>query len=126
MSEIGITTNSSGELQLDSADIDEVLASNFSDVAEFFSNDSEGIAFRLDVLASEFLASDGLIDSRQDGINSSIDRIGDRTLDLEYRMTIIQERLLKQYSALDALLVQMQSTSGFLSQQLASLPGSTR
>jgi flagellar hook-associated protein 2 len=40
---------------------------------------------------------------------------------LEARMQLIQERYLKQFTALDALLSQLQSTSTYLSQQLQGL-----
>ena len=38
------------------------------------------------------------------------------------RMTQVEARYRKQFTALDSLLSQMQSTSAYLTQQLASLP----
>ena len=43
---------------------------------------------------------------------------------LEMRLQAIQSRYMKQFVALDALIGTMSSTSSFLTQQLAGLPGS--
>jgi len=42
---------------------------------------------------------------------------------MEYRLNLMEERYLAQYSKLDSLLTSLQSTSNYLTQQLANLPG---
>ena len=124
LSDLGITTNATtGDLELDTTDLDTELTNDFSGVADFFANNSEGVAYRLDVLATSLLATDGLIDSREDGINSTIDSVQDRQVSVEYRLELTEQRYLAQFGALDLLVSQLQSTSDYLTQQLASLPG---
>ncbi len=124
LTEVGISTTSSGDLTLDSSKLDEAINTNFSGLANLFADSSEGFAVRFESVANTLIASDGLIESRKTGINSRISAIEDRQENLEYRMGIIEARYLKQFSALDSLVSQLQSTGSFLSQQLASLPTS--
>ncbi|MEZ5529430.1 MAG: flagellar filament capping protein FliD [Porticoccaceae bacterium] len=85
---------------------------------------TRGIAYQLNALVNSFLDTDGLLDSRIDGIQSRIDDINDDRERLDRRMESLEARYRAQFNALDTLLSQLQSTSDFLSQQLSSLPGS--
>ncbi|HEX22494.1 MAG TPA: flagellar cap protein [Chromatiales bacterium] len=123
LSEVGIKTSRTGDLELDSTLLNEKLAEDFNGVAELFANDNQGYAFRLEALADEQLAIDGIIDTREDGINARIGRIDTQIENFEYRMTLTEARYRAQFTALDGLLSSMQSTSNFLAQQLGSLPG---
>ncbi len=126
LTDVGISTNEDGSLALDSTVLDEKLATNFSGVADLFANDAQGYAFRFDALANGFLQTDGLLDGREESINSRISSVNDRQDSMEYRMGLIEQRLRKKFSALDGLIAQMNSTGNFLSQQLALLPGASR
>ncbi len=86
---------------------------------------TRGYADQLNTTLSELLEDDGLLDNRTDGINDSIADIGDQRDSLERRLDALEQRLLAQFSALDALVSRLQSTSDFLTQQLANLPGSS-
>ncbi len=123
LSEVGIKTSRSGDLELDSVLLNKKLVEDFNGVAELFANDDQGYAFRFEALAEEQLTTDGIIDTREDGINARIGRIDTQIEGFEYRMTLTEARYRAQFTALDGLLTSMQSTSSFLSQQLGSLPG---
>ncbi len=84
---------------------------------------SRGVADTVGALLEDMLESDGLLDSRTDSLNDRIEDIGDERLKLAERLDRLQQRLLAQFTALDTMLAQLQSTSTFLAQQLASLPG---
>jgi flagellar hook-associated protein 2 len=118
LSEVGITTERSGALTLNSSVLDEALSSDFDGVAELFANDDQGYAFRLEALADQLLDVDGTIDAREDGINLRIDLVKDRQEGLEYRLEIIEKRYREQFGALDSLLANLQSTSNYLAAQL--------
>ena len=83
---------------------------------------SPGIAGRLDALLNNFLESDGFIASREESINDGLDDIFDERIKLEDRISSLEARLIRQFSALDALVAQFNQTSNFLSLQLANLP----
>ncbi len=121
LSEVGITTLESGDLSLDSTKFTNALANDYSGVAEMFANDSEGYVFRLASVAKSFTELDGLVDSREDGINSRISLIQDRQSNLEYRLELVEKRFRSQFAALDGLIAQLNSTSNFLNTQLASI-----
>ncbi len=123
LSQIGITTQLDGKLQLDSAKLDAAFTSNFDAVGEIFSTADTGVAIRLDQMLDPYLQTGGVFDSRNDTLKTIISDIGDQRTQLNVRLQAMQDRLLKQFSALDTLLSQMQSTSSYLTQQLANLPG---
>lgn len=84
---------------------------------------TNGIASILDDLATSFLAENGLLDARIDGYNSKIKSIDKQRSDLVRKLEVSEERYLKQFSNLDAMLGKMRSTSNFLAQKLSTLPG---
>jgi flagellar hook-associated protein 2 len=57
------------------------------------------------------LASDGLIQSRTESLNSSKRRLDQDKLAVENRMSAVEKRYRKQFVALDQLLTQMQGMS---------------
>ncbi|MHB1188855.1 flagellar filament capping protein FliD [Thiobacillus sp.] len=87
-------------------------------------NYSQGYASKLSQWATTALNADGFIASRTDGINKTIADIGKRRAELEARLVTIEKRYRAQFTALDAMLSNMNTTSTFLTAQLASLPGS--
>jgi len=122
LSEIGVSFQRDGTFALDATKLEAAIGSDFSGLAELFASDDQGYLFRVDNLIDNFVQADGLIDVRQDGINTRIDTTEQRILDMEYRMELREQRLLSQFNNLDALMGQLNGTSAFLTQQLATLP----
>ncbi|HEU4602422.1 MAG TPA: flagellar filament capping protein FliD [Steroidobacteraceae bacterium] len=121
LASLGITTKKDGTLELDATKLRTALTSDFDGVGQVFGSEN-GIAARLDKLIAPRLASTGDIalrnkslDDRSKALTKDLDTLNDR-------MTALQQRYMKQFSALDSLLSQMQTTSSYLSQQLANLP----
>ncbi len=125
LAEVGVSIQKDGTMALDQDQFDQALASDFNGVAELFGNASGGYAARLDALSGKWLDSGGLIQSRTDGVHSSIDSIDTRIEDLNRRLDAVEQRYRSQFTALDMLMGQLQTTSSYLSQQLASLPGNS-
>ncbi len=84
-------------------------------------NYSRGYADLLDGLVGEFLGDSGLISSRTNGLDQRIEDLNDRREALNLRLIDIEARFRKQFTALDVLLSQMQTTSSFLTTQLDML-----
>jgi flagellar hook-associated protein 2 len=118
--EVGITFNASGVMQLDSAKLNSAMSTNFSDFANLF-NSATGYATKFNTWATDTLAINGTIDSKTKGINRSITDIGTRRTSLEAQLKIIERRYTTQFSNLNVMLSQMNSTSTYLTQQLARL-----
>ena len=83
---------------------------------------SRGYADRLNKLAEDLLADDGIIATRLDGINASIKDIDRRQEDFIKRLDMTEARYRAQFTALDVMLSSLNQTSQFLQQQLAALP----
>ena len=83
---------------------------------------SQGYAYQLDNLLTKLLDGNGFLSSRTDGINRSIQDIGDQRNVLQLRLQNIEKRYRAQFSALDTMIGSMNQTSSFLTQQLANLP----
>ncbi len=122
LSELGITTNAeTGMLELKNADLENALTEDFNNVAELFALEDEGFAYRLEALAKTFNQSDGLLDARQDVLNSSI-KLKESSVDqVEYRLEMKELALRKKFASLDALVGSMQAMSSYMANALAGL-----
>ncbi len=83
---------------------------------------TRGLAATLDSLLDSFLGSGGFISAREEGLNEGLEDIADQRIKLDDRISSLESRLIRQFSALDALVAQFNQTSNFLTLQLASLP----
>ena len=83
---------------------------------------TRGLAGALDDLLDNFLQSGGFIASREESLNDGLEDIADDRIRLDDRISSLEARLIRQFSALDALVAQFNQTSSFLTQQLANLP----
>jgi flagellar hook-associated protein 2 len=82
---------------------------------------SQGYAYQLNNLAASFIGTSGLITGKSDGLNVSIKAIATQKDAFNTRLADIEKRYRAQFTALDTMLASMQSTSSYLTQQLASL-----
>jgi flagellar hook-associated protein 2 len=123
LSEIGVTTTENGDLTVDNTKLDSKLASDYQGVAELLANNNQGYVYRLDSAASALLDNNGLIATRTDSLDSQVSDIETRKLNVQYRLTQIEQRLRSQFSALDSLMSNLNATSNYLTQQLSNLPG---
>ncbi len=124
LAEIGITTDKTGALTLDSTKFNSVMASNPSGVATLFASGS-GLAMNLDNYLTNQLTFDGPLASRVNSDNTQTSRISDQQTQLNARLAQLQSQYLTQFNAMDALVGQLQSTSNSLTSMLANLPGFT-
>ncbi len=85
---------------------------------------SRGFIEGLNDFLGGYLDSDGILTAREDGLNKSLEKIQEERDRLDRRMAETEARLVSQFSKLDTLLAQFQSTSTYLAQQLSNLPGS--
>ncbi|MGB5651328.1 MAG: flagellar filament capping protein FliD [Sedimenticolaceae bacterium] len=121
LSQIGIKTNKdSGQLEINDGDFADALDTDFASVAQVFSHDDQGFAFRFDKMADYFLESDGLLDGRVDGFNKRIRSLEDKEASMERRLELKEIAMRAQYSALDTLVGSLQSTSAFLLQNFST------
>lgn len=121
LSQVGVSIQKDGTMKLDSDVLDAAMTADYSGVAEVFAHDDQGYVYRLDASLSDLMEIDGLIDSREDGLKANRKSLETRIENMEYRLGLIEKRYRAQFTALDTMLGQMQSTSAFLAQQLRIL-----
>ncbi len=125
LSDVGIEVQLDGKLSVNDTRLSTVLGQDFSRFGQLFAVE-DGFGTRLFDLTDGFLDTDGIIETRTQGLNTQIDGIADQRESLNERLASLEQRLLRQFNALDSLLAQLSSTSNFLTQQLNSLPGVDR
>lgn len=87
---------------------------------------TQGFAYQLAQLATNFLdPTSGAITAATNGINQSITDVTNQRNDFNDRMAVVQQNYLSQFTALDTLISSMNSTSSFLTQQLAQIQANT-
>lgn len=121
LTDIGITTQKDGTLAIDSAKLDKAMASNFGELPGLFTGD-KGLASRLDVKLKPYTETGGILEQRNKAMTETITKIDDQKEALTRRITSLQERLYKQFNAMDLLVGQLSSTSSSLLASLENLP----
>lgn len=119
---LGINTNVDGTLVFDVGKFDAALAQDPTLVKEALAGDN-GIAAKVGAVVAAFTGADGIFTNRTDQLNAQLERVAEDRLATDRRLAGLEQRLRRQFTALDALLAQSQSTSNFLAQQLAGLSG---
>ncbi|MCB1886714.1 MAG: flagellar filament capping protein FliD [Rhodocyclaceae bacterium] len=125
LSDIGIRFSIEGNMEIDSARLDEALSDPALDVAGLFAGNGTvtGLATQFSERLGTMLGVEGTIESRTASYNQTKEGFNDRIEQLELRMTAIEDRYRRQYAALDTLMASMNGTSSFLAQQLTALQG---
>lgn len=127
LSNLGISVQVNGSLAIDSATLKAAVEDSTKDLQSLFGQTTvgnEGIAVRFGNTLSPFLAGDGLIAGRTDGLTSSISYIDKQRFELTSRLDKIETRYRQKFAALDALAGSMNRTQQYLTTQLSSLSNS--
>lgn len=128
LSALGIRGSKDGSLTLDAARFDEALAAHPSAVAALFDKDIAGsLGARLSAqLEGAVQPNSGLLESRTRAIDDRLRGLQTDRERLDVRIGRVEEGLRRQFTALDGLVAQLQSTQSFLTRELARLPGASR
>jgi flagellar hook-associated protein 2 len=133
LSDIGITSDRYGKLTLKSSDFQAALTTNSADMKTFFSGnkiavsltdntDSTGLADLIKSTIDIYVnTSSGMLSSRETQIDSEIDDIADDRLDIVERMSALEARYTRQFTAMDTLVGQLKGTSDFLTNQMDAI-----
>ncbi|MGB0865629.1 MAG: flagellar filament capping protein FliD [Granulosicoccaceae bacterium] len=117
---MGVTTNESGQLELDESKLNAALENGFDDVVDFFTHEETGFAQRLDDFVYGYSKFDGIVQGRLDGLDARVDDITDQRYALEERVASVEARYRSQFQALDQMMSQLSTTSSYLAAQLSS------
>ena len=115
LAEVGLALQSDGTLSLDATKFKSALSSSFNSVVNLFTNTTQGYAQRLYTETISLLQTDGVVDAKNKGINSSLSSLDLRVNQMEARLVSTERRLRRQFSSLDALLGTLSASSRVLS-----------
>jgi len=114
---LGVNSDRNGKLSLDNATLDRALDQDFEGVVGLVNEVGAG----LNASVKGFTEAGGLLDSRTDGLRTSMRGLDRQREALDFRIERLEARLVRQFSTMDALVGQLQNTSQFLDQQLGAL-----
>lgn len=120
MAALGLKTAVDGTLTLDGSRLDATLASDPGAVRRAF-GDGAAYSSSLRATLTAYVGDAGLIAGRTKSLNDHLKDIADQRTELDRRMAQMEADYRRQFTALDSMMAQMQSTSSFLTQQLAGL-----
>lgn len=121
LSDIGLEIQKDGTLTLDSSQLSAAAVDDFDTVAQLAARFGE----QADTLTDGMLGTQGTITAASDGAQASIKSIDKQRETLAARLTQVEARYRRQFSALDSLIASMNTTASYLTQQLANLPGAS-
>ncbi|WP_034915620.1 flagellar filament capping protein FliD [Erwinia sp. 9145] len=122
LSQIGITQDVDGKLTVDSTKLNKALDEKQSSVISFLSGDGKttGFATQTSNLLDKILGSDGAIQNAQDGINSSLKQLSERSTAITASITATMARYKTQFTNLSTLVSSLNTTAAYLTQQFSS------
>ena len=130
--DIGVTLDREGRLQTDTIKLDVSLKGRFEEIAKALSGNTEnasladqsvplGIAGEALRKLDRLMAADGPVQSRSKSAESTVTATKEDLTDLQARMDAVYERYLKQLSAMDSVVSQMNSVRDSLAGQFEGL-----
>jgi flagellar hook-associated protein 2 len=119
--EAGIERDKEGRLSLDSTELTEALAADFDKIVSLFSDETEGFAVRMYDYVDQLLDTDGVIASREEGLDSRLTLLQEQIDRQERHLDVVEKTLIAQFQALDVTVSALQSTSDYLAGQLSNL-----
>lgn len=123
LADIGLRFELDGTLSVNNDRLNAALAATPGQVRNLFSNAS-GYGSRLTPMLAGYLQSGGILDSRTDSLNKNSKSLDSAQSRLDARMDTLTTMYTTQFSKLDQLLTSLNSTSSFLTRQLAATSGS--
>lgn len=117
LADIGITTGTDGSLSVNATKLQNSIDTDFSSLSSVLNRYGSAMYTK----AGEFTATGGLITGKTDSLTSMNKAYAKQKESLDLRLTAIEKRYRSQFTALDTLVSSMQTTSTYLTQQLAKL-----
>lgn len=124
LSQIGITQDgTTGKLKIDDDKLKKALSEHSVDVQQLLVGDGKetGITTKIAGLVKGYLADDGIIDSAQDSINSTLKKLTKQYLSVSASIDGTIARYQAQFTQLDTMMSKLNNTSTYLTQQFEAM-----
>ncbi len=120
LSALGMKTAVDGSLSMDGATFDAAIAADPEAVQRLL-GDEGSLQKSMGNSLKSWLGDGGMIKGRTDALNARLKSLKTERESFDVRIKNVEARYLRQFTALDMMVSQMQSTSSFLNQQLSQL-----
>jgi len=120
LADLGIKFQLDGSLSVDDKKLGAALSTSPEQVKSLFGN-AAGIGKSLTPMLEGYLQTGGILDGRTDSLNASNNALDKQQSLLDARMDALTQMYTAQFTKLDQLLTSLNSTSSFLTQQLANV-----
>lgn len=129
LADVGLDVQTDGTIQVQDSKLDNAVA-NSAELRKLFAAvgtepGAQGFVQRLKGFLDQVLGVDGTLPSRTSGLQARLKSNESQQQRLEQRIALTEQRLLRQYNALDAQLGQLSGLSQYVTQQLAQFNKST-
>ncbi|MBE0465397.1 flagellar filament capping protein FliD [Halomonas colorata] len=127
LSQLGITleagTTLSGKLQVDDEKLDNLIANDPQALSAFFAGDNKdgGLAGKLNSSIDQMTSSNGVLKGAITGAENNVKSLDERYARMEKSIEGTLSRYRTQFSQLDVMMAQMNSTSSYLTQQFDAM-----
>jgi flagellar hook-associated protein 2 len=119
LGDLGLALQRDGTIKIDDSKLQAALADP-AELSKAFTTLETGFGQRFKMLGDSVLGTEGLLTTRTNGLRDSISRNDKDQKRLEDRVARVQERLTRQYSALDKSLNQLNGLGSFVQQQVTN------
>jgi flagellar hook-associated protein 2 len=116
LASIGITANPQGTYDTNSTTLGNALTANLSSITGFFGG-TDGIATQLNSLIKGYTQAGGLLDSINNGLQSSLTDVDNQQTALNARLATYSATLTKEYNAMDTAVALLKQTQTYLTAQ---------
>lgn len=117
LTDLGITTGTDGSLSVDSSKLQNAIDTDFTSVSNVLNRYGNALNIKI----GELTSTTGLLSTKTTSLSAMLTEYSRQEDTLNLRLTAIEKRYRAQFSALDTAVGSMQTTSSYLTQQLAKL-----
>jgi flagellar hook-associated protein 2 len=127
LSQIGVSIQKDGTLEIDAAKLTAALGSKMTGVAHIFSEATSGYGTKMSALILGYTnATGGVLTAATKGINTTLDLLGKQYTATSERIDATVARYKAQFTQLDVMISSMNQTSSYLKQQFDALNNPTK
>jgi flagellar hook-associated protein 2 len=129
LADVGITAQLGGALSLNSTKLTAAF-SDVENVQKLFTNfggtdSTNGFGVRIKDFANGLLSASGAVTNKTNAVKKAIDNNATEQTKISNRATLVEERLKKQYTALDTKMASLTALNAYVAQQVTTWNKST-
>ena len=118
--DVGFTFDRYGMLSIDEARLVQAQEAGLDRFVEVFTSAETGFSARINEAIDTFTQAGGLIGDREDGVGQRRASIESQIARQDYRLEQVEARYRRQFSAMDRMVGELQSTGEYLAQRLGT------